>query len=148
MEPYTIDASIFVNAFNPYEVGHETSHQFMQWIYRSQQSVIVPTLLLPELGSAIGRGRGDAQLAREFVARIHDLAHFFFAELTDELALLSASVAATYRLRGSDAVYVAVAQRFGATLITLDREQRQRVASAIPARSPGEMVAKLGLDGA
>jgi len=47
-------------------------------------------------------------------------------------------VAAQYRLRGSGAVYAAVALRFGSTLVTLDREQRERVDSVLLTRYPAE----------
>lgn len=50
----------------------------------------------------------------------------------------SADVAAQYRLRGSDAIYASVALRFGSALITLDREQRERVAEVLPAQYPAE----------
>jgi predicted nucleic acid-binding protein len=140
---YTIDASVFVNAFNPYEDGHAQSNRFMRWIYDEKMPVIVPTLLLPELAAAIGRGRQDVDLARSFVERVHGLAYFTFVALTDDLALLSADVAARYRLRGSDAIYVAVAQAYGATLVTLDREQRERADVVAPTRSPTEIVANL-----
>jgi hypothetical protein len=37
----------------------------------------------------------------------------------------------------------AVAQRFGSTLLTLDREQRTRVGEAIAARTPVEMLTEM-----
>lgn len=46
---------------------------------------------------------------------------------------------ARYRLRGSDAVYVAVAIRFDTTLVTLDRAQRERAAAAITAVAPSDV---------
>jgi len=36
-------------------------------------------------------------------------------------------VAARYRLRGSDSIYVAICKLFELKLITLDKEQRERV---------------------
>ena len=54
----------------------------------------------------------------------------------------AAGVAAQHHLRGSDAVYAAVALRFGSTLVTLDREQRERVAEALTARYPAEALAE------
>ena len=51
----------------------------------------------------------------------------------------TAEVAADQRLRGSGAVYAAVALQFGSTLVTLDREQKQRVAGLLPARLPGDV---------
>ena len=45
-------------------------------------------------------------------------------------------MAADYRLRGADAVYVVVARRFGTTLITLDVEQRRRIAGLLTSLTP------------
>jgi predicted nucleic acid-binding protein len=58
--------------------------------------------------------------------------------LDETLAQQAADVAAQHRLRGSDAVYAAVALRFGSTLVTLDREQRERVADVVTSRLPAE----------
>ena len=60
------------------------------------------------------------------------------------LAQQAAEIAAQYRLRGSDAVYAAVAVRFGSTLVTLDREQRERAQAVIPTRFPTEALAETG----
>jgi predicted nucleic acid-binding protein len=47
-------------------------------------------------------------------------------------------MAADHQIRGSDAVYVALAQQKRATLITLDRQQQERVPPTITARTPAE----------
>ena len=59
------------------------------------------------------------------------------------LAQQAANVAAQHRLLGSDAVYAAVALRFGSTLITLDREQRDRTTGVVTARYPLEALAEM-----
>lgn len=135
---YTVDASVFLNAFNPYEVGHKESHRLLTLLQEQATPIVVPTLLLPEVAAAIGRGRQDADLAREFVTTLIRLPHLVLIPLDITLAQQAADVAAQYRLRGSDAVYVAIALRFGSTLITLDREQRERVAEVLPTRYPAE----------
>lgn len=53
---YTIEASVFVNAFNPLEEGHAESLRLLATIHERGDPVIVPTLLVPEsrpLGLAI-----------------------------------------------------------------------------------------------
>jgi len=139
---YTIDASVFLNAFNPYEVGHKESHHLLAWLQEDAMPIIVPTLLLPEVAAAVSRGREDAELAREFAAALSRLPHLVLIPLDTALAGQAADVAAQYHLRGSDAVYAAVALRFGSTLITLDREQRERVADALTVRYPAEVLAE------
>jgi predicted nucleic acid-binding protein len=141
---YTIDASVFLNAFNPYEAGHEESQRLLARLQEQSVPIIVPTLLLPEVAAAVSRGREDEALAREFAAALSRLPHLVLVPLDMALAQQAAGVAAQYRLRGSDAVYAAVALRFGSTLITLDREQRQRVTDALTARYPAEALAEAG----
>jgi predicted nucleic acid-binding protein len=63
------------------------------------------------------------------------------------LARQAAEVAAQCGLRGSDAVYAAVALRFGSTLVTLDRQQRERVDGVVSTRYPAEMLAESEAEG-
>ena len=59
--------------------------------------------------------------------------------LDQVLAQQSLEIAATHRLRGSDAMYADVAQRFACPLITLDREQHDRVANLLQTCFPAEL---------
>jgi predicted nucleic acid-binding protein len=139
---FTVDASVFLNGFNPYEAGHKESNQLLSRMQHEARPIIVPTLLLPEVAAAVGRGRDDADLARRFAAQLRRLPHLILVPLDEKLAEQAVDIAAQHRLRGSDAVYAAVALRFGSTLVTLDGEQRQRVAQVIPTRLPVEALAE------
>jgi predicted nucleic acid-binding protein len=138
---YTIDASVFLNAFNPYEPEHEESRRLLARLQEQAMPIVVPTLLLPEVAAAISQGREDEELAHKFAAALSRLPHLTMIPVDETLARQAVDVASQYRLRGSDAVYVAVALRFGSTLITLDREQRERVVDALPAHYPAEVLA-------
>ncbi len=139
---YTVDASVFLNAFNPYEAGHETSYRFLAELQEQATPIIVPTLLLPEVAAAISRGREDESLAREFAATLEQLPHLVWVPLDTTLARQATAVAARFRLRGSDAVYAAVALRFGSTLVTLDRQQQERVGKVLTTRSPAQALSE------
>ena len=141
---YTVDASVFLNAFNPYEAGHEESHRLLARLQDEATPIIVPTLLLPEVAAAVRRGRQDDELARGFAVTLSRLPHLVLVPLDTTLAQQAADVTALYGLRGSDAVYAAVALRFGSTLVTLDRGQRERVADALTTRYPAEILAEGG----
>jgi predicted nucleic acid-binding protein len=142
-QTYTIDASVFLNAFNPFEVGHQESHQLLALLQAQGAPIIVPMLLLPEVAAAISRGRDDEALARQFASALSRLPHLVLIPLDRTLADQSSDVAAQYRLRGSDAVYAAVALRFGTTLVTLDQEQRERVATVLSTRYPTEALTEV-----
>lgn len=142
--PYTIDASVFLNAFNPAEAGHAESHQLLALLQAQALPIMVPTLVLPEVAATISRVHGDARLARTFADQLSRLPHVMLITLDQLLAQQAAEAAAQHRLRGSDAVYAAVALRFGAVLVTLDREQHDRVTAVLTSYYPVEALAALG----
>ncbi len=141
---FTVDASVFLNAFNPYEAGHADSRQFLERLQGQAIPIIVPALVLPEVAAAISRGSGNAELAREFTASLERLPHLVLVPVDLALARQAVDVAAAHHVRGSDAVYIAVALRFGSLLATLDREQHDRSSDALKAIYPAEALAELG----
>ncbi|MEW5938838.1 MAG: type II toxin-antitoxin system VapC family toxin [Chloroflexota bacterium] len=132
----TIDASVFVNAFSPTEEGSQHSWDFLSGLKENNTPIIVPTLLLAEVVASIARRQDNNELALEWLQEIKRVPNITFVDLDQSLAESSAEIAAAYRLRGSDAVYAAVAKRFATELVTLDREQLERVKKAITVRKP------------
>ena len=53
--------------------------------------------------------------------------------------------AADYALRGMDAIYVAVAQQYGTTLITLDGDVLQRAGAGVTMQTPAQALAALAV---
>jgi predicted nucleic acid-binding protein len=138
--PYTVDASVFLNAFNPREAGHAASKAFLGNLQSKAVPIIAPALLLPEVASAIRRGRDDAALARQFSRAIDKLPNLVLVSLDRQLAMQTIDIAADYGLRGSDAVYVAVALRFACPLVTLDHKQHDRAANALATHYPEDLL--------
>jgi predicted nucleic acid-binding protein len=132
----TVDASVFVNAFNPHEAGHAASLGLLQHAHDEDVPVIVPSLLLVEVASAIARVTGASEAARHYAESIAALAHVMVVAVTAALARDAAAIAAGYRLRGADALYVAVARRYATALVTRDEEQRRRAAAVVPCITP------------
>jgi predicted nucleic acid-binding protein len=135
-EPVTVDASVFVNAFSPTESGSDKSVAYLNRLTDKGTPVIVPILLLPEIAASIARKQGDTELAYQLVEHLRSLANLTFVPLEENLAELSVETAVKYKLRGSDAVYAAVALRFGTQLVTLDREQLERLEGVLPVGAP------------
>jgi predicted nucleic acid-binding protein len=135
---YTVDASVFVNAFNLHEAGHAESLQILAAIQERGDPVIVPALLIPEVASAVARASGDSDGAMQYANATAALPNLTLVSLTVAVARQAAGLAATYRLRGADSVYVAVARRYGTTLVTRDTEQRTRAAAAVSCQKPEE----------
>src|SRR5690242_4661614 len=123
---YTVDASVFVNAFNRYEKGHADSLRFLATIQEHGDPVVVPALILPEIASAVARATDDTTGALQYAKASAALPHLTLVSLTPTVARQAAELAAVHRLRGADAVYVAVSRRYGTTLVSRDDEQRTR----------------------
>src|SRR5438445_10562380 len=94
---YTIDASVFVNAFNPHEDGHAASLQLLAAIQERGDPVIVPALCLPEIASAVARATGDAAGAVQYANAVAALPHLTLVTLTAAMARQAAELAAHYR---------------------------------------------------
>jgi predicted nucleic acid-binding protein len=134
--PVTIDASVFVSAFTPTEPAHQASKSFMLNVREQSIPIIVPVLVLPEISAAISRGQGKPELGKAFARELRNFPNTTFIDVDETVADLAVDVAANYRLRGSDAVYAAVALRFGTELITLDKEQLDRLPKVLSMRAP------------
>lgn len=132
----TIDASVFVSAFSPTEPDSERSWRFLIETRAREIPVIVPTLVLAEGVASLARKQNNADMALNWMREIQRLSNITFISLDERLAQEAAEIAARHRLRGSDAIYAAVARRFAATLITLDVEQGERAAAVVSVRQP------------
>ena len=141
--PVTIDASVFVSAFSPAEVAHGESKAFMTKVRDVAAPVIVPALVLPEIAAAISRGQGKPELGIAFALELLNFPNLVLVDVDESMAKLAAETAAYHRLRGSDAVYAAVALRFGSLLVTLDNEQAERLKDVLSVYSPSQALEKL-----
>ena len=139
----TIDASVFVSAFSPVEKAHRDSKAFMTRVRKVSAPIIVPTLVLPEIAAAISRGQGKPELGIAFALELINFPHLVLVDVDEDTAKLAAETAAHHRLRGSDAVYAAVALRFGSLLVTLDHEQAERLNEVLSMHSPTQALEKL-----
>jgi predicted nucleic acid-binding protein len=142
----TVDASVFLNGFISTEVGHALSRALLARLQELATPIVVPTLVLPEVSAAISRVRGRADLARAFAAALKQRPHVTFVALDTLLAQQAADIAAQHRVRGSDAVYAAVAVRYASRLISLDNEQRNRLRGMLDGLTPAEALAEIRPD--
>ena len=141
---YVVDASVYVADARPQERHHAEAHAFLSRVVAQSWVVHLPVIALAEVASAISRGMGQPTLALELVAALRRVPQFEFVSVDEDLANHAAALAARCRLRGCDAVYVALARVRSVSLITLDREQKARVPPDVRAFTPGEELARLG----
>ncbi len=140
---YTVDASVWVNAFDQREQGHDTSREVLEVLRDRALPVFVPNLLLVEVAGAISRTRNNPAQAQDFAMNLLNLPNVAFVPLDDVLAIQALALAAQHRLRGADAVYATVAAQSGCTLISLDNEHLTRLVGIVPTRSPADVLADI-----
>lgn len=140
---YTLDANIFARDADPTDPLHTVCRDLLGELDQQQRPIIVPNLLLAEVAATISRMRRDPMRGRLAIQAIAAFEHVQLIPLDDTLAQEAAELAADRALRGADAVYVAVARRHNCTLVSLDREQRERAAPAVRALTPDEALAEL-----
>jgi predicted nucleic acid-binding protein len=134
--PVTVDASVFVNAFSPKEAGSDKSFEFLSQLRQESIPLIQPTLFFPEVVVSIARKRDETEAALELAQELRKFPSLTLIDLDDDLAEFASEIAAKHRLRGSDSVYAAVALRFGTELVTLDKEQLERLPKVLSVHEP------------
>lgn len=131
-----IDASVAVALVNARERENAACWAWFEQARLAEEPILAPAIVLAEVAAALSRGVGDPALAHRVV---HHLAHAGLVELvpvTLALAEQAASIAADHRIRGCDAVYVALAGELGEPLVTLDRQQLERGAAVVTVCTP------------
>ena len=139
----TVDASVFVSAMRTREARARESRKLLSALRSQGVPLVAPALLPVEVGAALRRGTGDSALALRSAEALVALPHLTLMPV-DSITWRDATETATvYALRGSDAIYVATALRYAATLITLDSEQLERSPETVEACTPTEALRRL-----
>ena len=133
---------MFVNAFNAHERGHGESLQILATIQQRGDPVIVPNLLVAEIASAVARLTDDRAGALQYASATAALPNLTLVALTAALGRQAAELAAAHRLRGADAVYLAVARRFATSLISRDEKELRRGSRVAACLTPEEALAQ------
>lgn len=138
-----IDASVYVSRLQQQEVHHIESVHFLETVIARRLPVLCPEILLPEVAAAVARGLDNAALAQRAAAQLRSLPGHHFIAIDRALSGLATRLAAECKLCGCDAVYVALAQREGARLITWDGQQRERAERSVETLTPIEVLTVL-----
>lgn len=132
-----VDASIWVSSELDWELDYRISLDWLRRQARRHVPLIVPALALTEVAAAVARATGNPARGWEAVGAMRAIATFQMVSLNDLLMERATDVAARFRIRGADAVYVALADLRGLPLVTWDRETHERAARLITVLRPG-----------
>lgn len=130
------DASVWVAFFVTTDANHIASRNWIDSHTRASGMLVAPSILLTEVAAALSRRLGRAQLALQVAGSLNKLTLLRIVHMDSKLITEATDIAANYRLRGADAIYVAAARQLGITLLTWDNEQLTRPAAIITAITP------------
>ena len=131
-----IDASVYMALVNAHEREHASSWAWFEQAKAAEESVVAPVILLAEVAAALSRGMGDPTLAHRVVQQLARSEVIELIQITMAMAERAAEIAAEHRIRGCDAIYVALADQLNDKLVTLDRQQLERGAALVTVRAP------------
>jgi predicted nucleic acid-binding protein len=95
------------------------------------------------VAGTLSRLAGDATVGHESLKLLDALPNLNLVPVDEQLAAEAAAIAVEGGMIGSDAVFVAVAQRFDAVLVSLDKAQKSRGPRSVRAASPEEALEEL-----
>src|SRR4051794_40719877 len=117
-----VDANLFVARYREQDSDHSEAVTFFNVCERRKVQFCAPTVLLPEVAGALSRIRGAARFGETAVTRILALPRLSLRPINFDFAERAARLAARFRLRGVDALYLTLARENKAILITRDKE--------------------------
>lgn len=134
-----IDASVWVALFREGDVHYQKSVSFLDVALKRGIEFHIPNLALAEIAGVISRETRNTQLAFRTVRAVLKVPFLLRHGFDDDLADHAYTLAARHRLRGADAVYLALAEHLAAPLLTWDTDIIKRVSpNAVAILTPGE----------
>ena len=133
-----VDASVWVARFVRPDPAHERCKNWFAEAAEKQLPLYGPAVVLPEVAAAIARsmpGPRSEQLAKESLAVLKD-SGVKIVDLSVSLAMKAAQIASECRVRGCDAVYLALAEQLSESLVTLDKQQHERGSAVVQTVKP------------
>jgi predicted nucleic acid-binding protein len=106
-----VDASVWVSTLVSEDVHHERSRRWVKDRLTAGTTLIMPVLALVEVVGAVVRRTGREDLGRQVIEDMTRASDLRLIPVGMDLARAAATLAASYRLRGADAIYAALADK-------------------------------------
>jgi predicted nucleic acid-binding protein len=123
-----VDTSFLVAIFLPTDRNHPAATQWLAENY-AKRDLMAPSLARCEFASALARNGVSPESVDEALAALER--RFTIFDTTEEMLRLATEVARDHRVRGCDSVFVALASRQRARLVTFDADQAAKGEAAI-----------------
>ena len=131
-----VDASVWVARILAADRHHGVAMACITALLERNARLVIPVLAWPEVTGALARRTGNPEDGREAGDIIRALPWIESIPLDQSLAHEAAKIAGARRLRGADAVYVALAAACREPLLTLDEEMLERARGVVEAFTP------------
>jgi predicted nucleic acid-binding protein len=131
-----IDTSAYVSWAIATDANHYAAQAWIGQALRRRESIAAPWILAAEVASAVTRNTGDITLAVQVVHTLTSAGLVHLVPVGPVLAQQAAMIAAQFRIRGCDAIFVALAASTGETLVTFDKQQATRAAAVVAVHQP------------
>ena len=128
----TLDANIWVAAYDPGDRFHAQSTAFLAAVTERQLELHGPAFLLVEVVCAVARRAQSPRAGEEALERLRRHPTLVLQPTSDQLLVLAAQLGARQLLRGADALYLATAAMRNAPLISWDEELINRAGAVSP----------------
>lgn len=136
-----IDTSAWIAGLVRGDAHHADTVPFLRLMESQSTQFAVPAHFLAEIAGVLARtGEVDAIVGVE-IRSIETSGRFHITPVTVGLGLLAAEIARVARIRGADAVFVALARGLDLPLITWDRQQQERGGAFCRTMTPVEAMA-------
>lgn len=131
--PPTVDANIWVAAFDKTDRFHAESTKFLRVLALEAIISVAPAILIVEVACALTRRFADPDVGIEVAERLSTPGRLRLEPLTDALLAEAVRLGAGHRLRAADALYAATAAlRTGGRLVSWDGELVERAGALTP----------------
>jgi predicted nucleic acid-binding protein len=121
-----VDASVFVSASLASDAHHQASIAWLsRWLARGDP-LCAPMLLMVEMAAALARLTGNPLEGYRAVRTFRQIPQMQFFALDRQRGTAAVQMAAELRLRGADAMYLALARELAVPLVSWDAEQIAR----------------------
>ncbi|MBM3943423.1 MAG: type II toxin-antitoxin system VapC family toxin [SAR202 cluster bacterium] len=133
-----VDASVWVSRFSLTDVFHLPSLKWLEDQFALGEMAVAPAILVVEAAGAVARRTNNPAEGTEAASLTQRVPYSRLMPMEDGLVQLGAQIAADRRLKGADALYVAMAHRLALPLVTWDRQQLGQHGHGIIVLTPQE----------
>ena len=141
MTMLTIDASVWVSAFDRTDELHVSCRDFLRAVTDDLVHLNGPSFVLVETACAVARRAGAPEVGRNVARAVAGAPRLELVPTDRDLEQAAIDLGTAHALRVADALYAAVAARTGSLLVTTDRELAHRLAPTVVALTPADWLA-------